>query len=430
MTQKPIALAMSALMLAGVLAGCGQGSGAQATPAPTPAAAATTEYQWDFGTKNNSIDDLKQPCDQQGTVVELEYDTPAYAVNDLLGLDETLHKKVCVYLPYGYDESKQYNILYLLHGTEGDTDGPMEEFWLKQWGDQTLPVLDNMIAQGLCDPVIVVTPTYYSRVEDHPLGEAEAKALAEKLGDSYIGSEGEGDELEQNIWPEYFGQELRNICCALCLSLLLGLFDSSRKEHELEITRTLMEQKQEQYKTSRSMILAINKKCHQLKIRLGEMSAQGGQQRQISEAMDLVNSFDAAVHTGNEVLDIIFTEKNSYCLQSQITFVCMIDGEKLNFMAPADLYVLFGNMIDSGIQTVLRLSDPARRTIYVNVHQEKHLLLIQVEYPFGQTLRPEASASEDFGARGIQMVLDKYGGSSNIKLEDHTFYQNIVLPMQ
>ena len=210
MTQKTIALAMSALMLAGVLAGCGQGSGAQATPAPTPAAAATTEYQWDFGTKNNSIDDLKQPCDQQGTVVELEYDTPAYAVNDLLGLDETLHKKVCVYLPYGYDESKQYNILYLLHGTEGDTDGPMEEFWLKQWGDQTLPVLDNMIAQGLCDPVIVVTPTYYSRVEDHPLGEAEAKALAEKLGDSYIGSEGEGDELEQNIWPEYFGQELRN----------------------------------------------------------------------------------------------------------------------------------------------------------------------------------------------------------------------------
>ena len=239
------------------------------------------------------------------------------------------------------------------------------------------------------------------------------------MGDDYRTSM---NNFADNLWSF--------VCCALCLSLLFGLFDSSQKEHELEITRTLMEQKQEQYKTSRSMILAINKKCHQLKIRLGELSAQGGQQRQISEAMDLVNSFDAAVHTGNEVLDIIFTEKNSYCLQSQITFVCMIDGEKLNFMAPADLYVLFGNMIDSGIQTVLRLSDPARRTIYVNVHQEKHLLLIQVEYPFGQTLRPEASASEDFGARGIQMVLDKYGGSSNIKLEDHTFYQNIVLPMQ
>ena len=94
---------------------------------------------------------LKQPCDEQGTVVELEYDTPAYAVNDLLGLDETLHKKVEVYLPYGYDETKQYNILYLLHGTEGETDGPMEEFWLKQWGDTTLPVLDNMIKQGLWD---------------------------------------------------------------------------------------------------------------------------------------------------------------------------------------------------------------------------------------------------------------------------------------
>ena len=166
MKSKPIALALSALMLTSMLAGCGAKSNTQTaeTPTPAPAASASTEYPWDFGKKNNAVDDLKQPCDQQGTVVELEYDTPAYAVNDLLGLDETLHKKVCVYLPYGYDETKQYDILYLLHGTEGETDGPMEEFWLKQWGYETLPVLDNMIAQGLCDPVIVVTPTYYSRV--------------------------------------------------------------------------------------------------------------------------------------------------------------------------------------------------------------------------------------------------------------------------
>ena len=25
-----------------------------------------------------------------------------------------------IYLPYNYDESKEYNVLYLLHGTEGD----------------------------------------------------------------------------------------------------------------------------------------------------------------------------------------------------------------------------------------------------------------------------------------------------------------------
>ena len=105
-------------------------------------------------------------------------------------------------------------MLYLLHGTEGESDGPMEEFWLKQWGDQTTHVLDNMIKEGLCEPMIVVCPTYYSRVEGYELGEEEAKALAEKLGDPYIYSETAEDggtpDNAQNIWPVYFGQELRN----------------------------------------------------------------------------------------------------------------------------------------------------------------------------------------------------------------------------
>lgn len=175
---------------------------------------AKTEYKWDFKKKNGDIEELKAECDQKGTVTEITYETPAYAVNDLLGLDETIEKKATVYLPYGYDENTQYDVLYLLHGTEGDGDGPMEEFWLVQWGDQTTHVLDNMIKNGLCKPMIVVCPTYYSRVEGHELGDAEAKALADKTGDSFIHTETAEDggtvDNAQNIWPVYFGQELRN----------------------------------------------------------------------------------------------------------------------------------------------------------------------------------------------------------------------------
>lgn len=224
------------LVAAMLLSGCQKAapSSVPATPAPQTA---TVEYQWDFANKNGSIDDLKQPCDQPGTVVDLEYDTPAYAVNDLMGVDVTLHKKVSIYLPYGYDETKQYNILYLLHGTEGETDGPMEEFWLKQWGEQTLPVLDNMIKNGLCEPLIVVTPTYYSRVEEYPLGSEQVEQLAEKLNDSYISGEGEGDEREQNIWPEYFGQELRNNIIPAVESQYLTYANKDTSEESLIASR-------------------------------------------------------------------------------------------------------------------------------------------------------------------------------------------------
>ena len=211
--KKIIAIALAALAVLSMIA-CGGGKTAEPAQPAQQAAAAVT-YTWEFGKKNDAVNDIKNtPAAQQGTVTELEYETPAYAVNDLLGLNETLTKKATVYLPYGYDESKQYNILYLLHGTKGESDGPMEEFWLVQWGDTTRNVLDHMIESGLCEPLIVVCPNYYSYVDGHDLGDEQAKALSEKLGDSIIfAAESEdGGELDnpQNIWPCYFGQELRN----------------------------------------------------------------------------------------------------------------------------------------------------------------------------------------------------------------------------
>ena len=212
--KRYIAILLCAFTLSAMLASCGGTSTEEPAPAPAQPAAAAPEYPWDFAMKNNGIDDLKTECDQKGEVVFLEYDTPAYAVNDLLGTDETIHKKMSIYLPYGYDETKEYNILYLLHGTKGEADGPMEEFWLVQWGDETRNVLDNMIKNGLCEPLIVVCPNYYSPVEGHELGDEEAKALADQLGDRYIHADQaeDGGELDnpQNIWPVYFGQELRN----------------------------------------------------------------------------------------------------------------------------------------------------------------------------------------------------------------------------
>ena len=90
---------------------------------------------------------------QAGTVEEIVYDTKAYAT------DERIVKKTAyVYLPYGYSKEKEYNILYLMHGTGDD-----EKYWLKT-NPYNKTMLDNMIADRDIEPLIVVTPTFY--VED------------------------------------------------------------------------------------------------------------------------------------------------------------------------------------------------------------------------------------------------------------------------
>ena len=147
-------------------------------------------------------------CDEQGTIVALEYDTPAYMFNELLGVNEMLHKKLYVYLPYGYDPATQYNILYLMHG-----GGDSQEYWLGKdkeltggrpvFGATTQNVLDNMIKDGLCDPLIVVGPTFYSVVEGLEISDEQVAAFAAEIGENNF-------TRAEDLYTWFFRYELRN----------------------------------------------------------------------------------------------------------------------------------------------------------------------------------------------------------------------------
>lgn len=65
------------------------------------------------------------------------------------------NKTMYVYLPPGYDESKKYNVFYLMHG------GNENERTLFFQSDTMMQnIFDHMILNGELDPLIVVTPTF------------------------------------------------------------------------------------------------------------------------------------------------------------------------------------------------------------------------------------------------------------------------------
>ncbi len=75
-----------------------------------------------------------------GTVRRMWYNSPS------LGMD----RRLTVYTPAGYETSgKRYPVFYLLHGAGGD-----EEAWIAL--GRTSQILDNLIAQGKAEPMIVV----------------------------------------------------------------------------------------------------------------------------------------------------------------------------------------------------------------------------------------------------------------------------------
>ncbi len=86
--------------------------------------------------------------------------TLSYETKDYLNLTQNKEtKKLNVYLPFSYDSNKQYNILYLLHGTDPQNVEHIDT-WFHTIGVKN--ILDNLIYYNQIEPLIVVTPTFYS----------------------------------------------------------------------------------------------------------------------------------------------------------------------------------------------------------------------------------------------------------------------------
>lgn len=88
---------------------------------------------------------------EQGQVVRIEYESKDYTRSDR----PATTKPAYVYLPYGYDETQRYDVIYLMHGWSGTAENTFEAA-----GGRQKNMIDWMIQQGDCRPVIVVSPTW------------------------------------------------------------------------------------------------------------------------------------------------------------------------------------------------------------------------------------------------------------------------------
>lgn len=97
---------------------------------------------------------MRQPCADAGRLIEMTYSTQTYDDDH-----RPLTKRALVYLPREYDDqpNKHYPVLYLMHGGGGDEN---EVFGGVEASSALKNMLDNAIATGRVQPLIVVAPTY------------------------------------------------------------------------------------------------------------------------------------------------------------------------------------------------------------------------------------------------------------------------------
>ena len=140
---------------------------AETVPAET-VPAAEADKNTGSGTKRPVPQELKiipeeyyQAADQQGTLMDLYYDTyESFSYNEKT---KPLQKHAVVYLPYGYSKDQKYDVFYLMHGGGGDETRTL--------GTPKSPssfknTIDHAVAAGEMRPLIIVCPTYNNTKEN------------------------------------------------------------------------------------------------------------------------------------------------------------------------------------------------------------------------------------------------------------------------
>lgn len=230
------------------------------------------------------------------------------------------------------------------------------------------------------------------------------------------------------------------LCCLFVLTVQTSIRKKAAAEGELRAQRVLWEKKKEQYELSKDTIDHINHKCHDLKHQIAVLRAMGANEQRdqfLQQIEDSVMIYDAAVQTGNEILDVLLTEKSLICEREGITWTCVADGRRLSFLDPIDLYTLFGNALDNAIENVRKLPQVERRVISLTVFDKPELSIIQLENYYDGELRfrdglPVTSkadqADHGFGMWSIRNLAEKYGGTISIDTEHSIFLLSITLP--
>ena len=231
------------------------------------------------------------------------------------------------------------------------------------------------------------------------------------------------------------------LCCLLVFYVQRNILFEKRVVGELEVVTELLSQANRQYAMKKEEIDLINMKCHDIKHMLGSRHVVGGLDDEAYREMnEIVSMYDASIKTGNDVIDLILTDKSLICRSRNIRVTCMADCSNMGFISNGDLYALFGNIMDNATEAAGEVEDENKRCIAVNIREAGGWISITEENYFSGTLamseeglpvtRKHDSNRHGFGLKSVRHIAEKYGGNMTVETEGDIFRISVLLSLR
>lgn len=165
-----------------------------------------------------------------------------------------------------------------------------------------------------------------------------------------------------------------------------------------------------------------------------EKMIENQENNQINEYVKEI--FPTSSHTymssSNTVLDYILEEKIQSAKNNDIDIKCLIQGDLHHTIAPVDLSIVIGNLMDNAIEATLKCS---HKYISINIYQNHSQLIIKVSNTYNGTIRKKRKKLETtkpdkmnhgYGITNIETICKKYNGYNHITYDDKIFTHTCV----
>ena len=209
------------------------------------------------------------------------------------------------------------------------------------------------------------------------------------------------------------------------------VFKKSSMQKEMYTLNLLYERQRQQYQVARQNVQIINKRCHELKVQIASLRklapADAVLEQHIDEAERAVKFYDASCNTGNEVLDVVLTEKSLLCESRDIQFNAVADGSCLRFFEAGDLYALFANALDHAVESAVQMTQPERRVIDLLVCVRQGFVVVNVISP-ERPPEQEEKRTTLYELKVLKRIVQKYKGTLTTEKQNGFFAVKIIFP--
>ena len=217
---------------------------------------------------------------------------------------------------------------------------------------------------------------------------------------------------------------IHGLVCVFVLVVNVELAVNGRLASEKAATERILAERERQYAVSRENIGAINARVHEIRHEVLRTLSEADSPLDkglLADVAHEVSIYDSTVRTGNDALDTILTEKSLLCGRQGITLTCIADGSALGLMSSADIYALFGTILDRGIEVARGVGDPNGRSISLVVRRHAGMACVHMECTSGDKIGEDPVS--------VGQIISRYGGTASWSSGAGTVSLDALIPM-